>query len=294
MEKKKNVFSNIEGYLFILPNFIGFMIFMVIPIIMGLAISFTNYDGFKRIDFVGLQNYINMFKDEYFLVSLYHNIIYTAVSVPLTMLVALSLALMVNSKIKGAKVFITMYFLPNITSMVAVGIVWAMIFNPVTGPVNNFLRYIGIENPPGWYTSSNTALLTVILASVWKQSGYYMIIFLGGLQSIPNQIYEASDIDGCNKITKLFKITLPLLSSTTFLVLILNIISSFQVFDLINIMTDGGPGRSTNVLVYRIYQESFVNSRFGYASAMAYFLFMIVLAITLFQFKMQKKWVNDL
>lgn len=294
MEKKKNVFSNIEGYLFILPNFIGFMIFMVIPIIMGLAISFTNYDGFKRIDFVGLQNYINMFKDEYFLVSLYHNIIYTAVSVPLTMLVALSLALMVNSKIKGAKVFRTMYFLPNITSMVAVGIVWAMIFNPVTGPVNNFLRYIGIENPPGWYTSSNTALLTVILASVWKQSGYYMIIFLGGLQSIPNQIYEASDIDGCNKITKLFKITLPLLSSTTFLVLILNIISSFQVFDLINIMTDGGPGRSTNVLVYRIYQESFVNSRFGYASAMAYFLFMIVLAITLFQFKMQKKWVNDL
>lgn len=155
-----------------------------------------------------------------------------------------------------------------------------------------FLKGIGFTNVPMWLTSSKTALLTIMIIAIWKQAGYYMIIVLAGLQSIPQQLYEAASIDGANGIVKFFKITLPMLSPTMFMVIILNIISSFQVFDLVNIMTGGGPGRSTNVLVFRIYQEGFQNMKFGYASAMAYFLFLIVLVITLIQFRGQKKWVN--
>lgn len=292
MVKNKKLLEYIKGYLFILPNFIGFFIFMAIPIIMGFVISLTDYNGFNQMNFVGFQNYIDMFQDEYFRVSLWNNIVYTLVTVPGTIVVSLGLALAVNRGIKGSSIFKTMFFLPNITSMVAVGIVWAMIFNPQTGPINNLLRSIGIENTPMWLSSSSTALPTIMIVSIWKQAGYYMIIFLAGLQAIPKQLYEAASIDGASGISKFFKVTLPMLSPTTFMVLILNIISSFQVFDLINIMTGGGPGRSTNVLVYRIYQEGFQNMRFGYASAMAYFLFLIVLVITLIQFRGQKKWVN--
>jgi multiple sugar transport system permease protein len=281
-----------KGYLYILPNFIGFFIFMAIPIIIGFAISLTDYNGFNQMNFIGINNYINMFHDEYFRVSLWNNILYSLVTVPGTIIVSLLLALGVNKGIKGSDFFKTMFFLPNITSMVAVGIVWAMIFNPTTGPVNSLLRSIGITNPPMWLGASSTALLTIMIVAIWKQAGYYMIIFIAGLQAIPRQLYEAASIDGASSINKFFKITLPMLSPTMFMVLILNIIGSFQVFDLISIMTNGGPGSSTNVLVYRIYQEGFQNLKFGYASAMAYFLFLIVLIITLIQFRGQKKWVN--
>lgn len=292
MIKNKKLNGYLKGYLFILPNFIGFFIFMAIPIIMGFVISLTDYNGFNQMNFVGFQNYINMFKDEYFQVSLWNNILYTLVIVPGTIIVSLLFALAVNSGIKGSKVFKTMFFMPNITSMVAVGIVWALIFNPYTGPINNLLRAVGVENPPMWLASSSTALPTIMFVSIWKQAGYYMIILLAGLQAIPKQLYEAASIDGASSIKRFFNVTLPMLSPTMFMVVILNVISSFQVFDLINLMTEGGPGRSTNVLVYRIYQEGFQNMRFGYASAMAYFLFLIVLVITLIQFRGQKKWVN--
>lgn len=281
-----------KGYLYILPNFIGFFIFMAVPIIIGFAISLTDYNGFNQMNFIGINNYINMFHDEYFRVSLWNNVLYSLITVPGTIIVSLLLALAVNKGVKGSDLFKTMFFLPNITSMVAVGIVWAMIFNPTTGPVNSILRSIGITNPPMWLGASSTALLTIMLVAIWKQAGYYMIIFIAGLQAIPRQLYEAASIDGASSINKFFKITLPMLSPTMFMVLILNIIGSFQVFDLISIMTNGGPGSSTNVLVYRIYQEGFQNLKFGYASAMAYFLFLIVLIITLIQFRGQKKWVN--
>lgn len=292
MVKNKKLLKYAKGYLFILPNFIFFFTFIVLPVLMGLVISFTDYNGFKQFNFVGLKNYIEMFRDEYFLVSLWHNLLYTLVTVPGTIVFALLLAILVNKGIRGSGIFKTMFFLQNISSMVAVGIVWAIIFNPTQGPLNSFLRSIGIDNPPMWLSSTNTALWSVMLVAIWKQAGYYMIIILAGLQSIPNQLYEAASIDGANGVRKFFKITLPMLSPTMFMVIILSIINSFQVFDLINIMTDGGPGRSTNVLVYRIYQEGFQKLQFGYASAMAYFLFLIIMVITLFQFRGQKKWVN--
>ena len=167
-----------------------------------------------------------------------------------------------------------------------------MIFHPTRGPLNLFLSHIGISNPPQWLVSSSTALVSVMIVAIWKQAGYYMVIILAGLQSIPKHLYEAAEIDGANGLKRFFHITLPMLSPTMFMVTILALISSFQVFDLISIMTEGGPGRATNVLVYRIYQEGFKYLNFGYASAMAYFLFIIILIITLIQFRGQKKWVT--
>lgn len=283
----------LAGYLFILPNFIGFLIFIALPVLVGFFISFTDYNGFNQCNFVGLSNYTKMFQDTFFQTALWNNIIFTITSVPLTLLVALLLALALNKKIFMGEFFKTVYFFPTITSMVAVGIVWSMIFNPSKGPVNQFLMGIGIENVPKWLASSSTAMMTIVFVTVWKNAGYYMIMFLGGLKSIPEQLYEAAQIDGANAWERFWHVTWPMLSPTTFMVTILCVISSFQVFDIINIMTEGGPGRSTNVLVYRIYQEGFENLRFGYASAMAYFLFLIIIVITVIQFKGQKKWVNE-
>lgn len=282
----------IKGYLFLVPNFIGFFLFMFIPIIMGFAISFTDYDGFLKFNFVGIDNYTSMFQDDYFLVSLKNNILYTLVTVPATIILAILLAVALNTGIKGNGIFKAFYYFPSISSMVAVGIVWAILFNPSSGPINGFLKGMGMMNPPKWLASTTWALWSVMIVAVWKQVGYYMVMILAGLQSIPKQLYEAAEIDGAGAVSRFFKITLPMLSPVTFMVTILTIISSFQVFDLVNVMTKGGPGYATNVLVYRIYQEGFKYMRYGYASAMAYFLFLIILIVTLIQFRGQKKWVT--
>lgn len=297
MKKKKHLLNGrvigyLKGYLFLLPSFAGLLTFVLIPILMGFIISFTNYDGYKKLDFVGLNNYIHMFQDDYVLTSLKNNVIYTAVTVPATMIISLLLALALNMGMKGSTFFRTMIFFPTISSMVAVGIVWSLLFNPVQGPVNQLLMAVGIESPPRWLASTTWALWAIMIVAVWKQAGYYMVIFLSGLQAIPKQLYESAQIDGANSVVRFFKITLPMLSPTTFMVLSLSIIGSFQVFDLVSIMTDGGPGRATNVLVYRIYQEGFEYSKMGYASAIAYFLFLIIFVITLIQFRGQQKWVT--
>ncbi len=282
----------VSGYLFLVPNFLGFFFFMLVPIIMGFVISFTNYDGFRQFDFVGLDNYKYMFQDEYFNVSLKNNILFTFVTVPTTIVLATLLAVGINAVGRGSTLLRTMFFFPYISSMVAVGIVWSILFNPSHGPINALLIDLGINNPPRWLASTDTALWTVMIVTIWKQAGYFMIILLAGLKNIPEHLYEAANIDGANCFVKFFKITLPMLSPITFMVTVLSVIQSFQVFDLINIMTKGGPGRATNVIVYRIYQEGFMYMRYGYASAMAYFLFFIILIFTLVQFKGQKKWVN--
>lgn len=254
----------ISGYLYLLPNFIGFFIFTAIPIILGLLISFTDYNGFKW-NFVGLHNYIKMFGDSQFKAALVNNLIYSLVSVPLTIAFSLILALALNRKLFGGGFFKTVFFFPNLTSMVAIGCIAMLLFQPVDGPVNQVLRGIGIaqEHLPKWFMSTKTALLTVIIVVVWKQAGYYMIMFMGGLKSIPNHLYEAAQIDGANSWKLFWHVTWPMLSPTTFMVTILCFIASFQVFDIINVTTQGGPGRSTSVLVFRIYKEASENGRWA-------------------------------
>lgn len=283
------------GMLFLLPNILFFSVFTLIPILGGFFLSFTNYNGFNLagLKLVGLHNFIELFHDDYFLVALKNTLVYTVASVPLTLLLALLLALALTKNIPGKGLFKTVFYFPSITAMVAVAIVWGMMFNPTGGPVNSFLTSIGIKNPPGWIVSTQWSMASVVLVSVWKSAGYYMIMILSGLLSIPGEYYEAALIDGAGGWKKFWKITWPLLSPTMFMVTILAVISSFQVFDLVYVMTQGGPGDSTSVLVYRIYQEGFKNMNMGYASAMAYFLFLIIFIFTLIQFRGQNK-INEM
>ncbi len=281
------------GYLFLLPNLIGFLIFTGIPVVYGFIVSLTDYTGFGKLNFIGFQNYIDMFKDSTFRIALKNNLYYTLTSVPLTILFSLLLALMLNRKMYGANLFKTIYFFPNLTSMVAVGCVWLQLFNSKSGPVNQFLMSLGVENPPKWFWGTSTAMASIVIVVVWKQAGYYMIMFLGGLKNIPAHLYESAKIDGASPMKAFWYITWPMLSPTTFMVTIFTFIASFQVFDIINVTTEGGPGRNTQVLVMRVYYEAFRNSKMGFASAIGYFLFMIIFILTLIQWRAQKKWVND-
>lgn len=281
------------GFLFLLPNLIGFLVFTAAPVVMGFLISLTDYSGFGDFNFIGFNNYIRMFQDGSFQIALKNNLIYSITTVPLTMAFALSLALMLNRKLYGGGFFKTVYFFPNLTSMVAVGCVWIQIFATKNGPVNQLLRAIGIENPPKWFWATSTALLSIVIVVVWKQAGYYMILFLGGLKNIPAELYEAAKMDGAGPWQCFWKVTWPMLSPTTFMVTILTFIASFQVFDIINVTTEGGPGRATRVLVMEIYEQAFRYSKMGYGSAIGYFLFLIVFLITLIQWRGQKKWVIE-
>ncbi|HOB91174.1 MAG TPA: sugar ABC transporter permease [Bacillota bacterium] len=282
----------LTAYAFLLPNILGFVTLTLIPIVAAFGLSFLDWDFANPAKFVGLRNFMRLARDSGFKISLKNTIYYSAVSVPLTIVFALFLAALLNQRVRGIKFFRTIYFFPEISSIIAVAVVWNMLYHPTMGPINSFLRSIGIDNPPGWTASVKWAMPAVILMSVWKQVGYYTVIFLAGLQGIPEQLYEAATIDGANSWQKFRYITLPMLSPTTFLVSILLVINSFKVFDQIVIMTDGGPGRATNVLVYYIYYQAFLLFRFGYASAIATVLFALVLIVTIVQFRMEKKWVH--
>jgi multiple sugar transport system permease protein len=284
--------DTLTAYSFILPNFIGFVVFTMVPVIVSIALSFMEWDTANPAKFVGLKNFAKLFKDETFKISLVNTLYYTLGTVPLTLVASLLLALILNKGMKGVKLFRASFFLPYITSLVAVAVVWNMLLHPTMGPVNEFLKSIGIQNPPGWTASTEWALPAVIIASVWRFMGYYMVIYLAGLQGIPGELYEAATVDGANAWHKFKSITIPMLTPTTFFVSIMLVINSFKVFDLILVMTNGGPGRSTNVLVYQIYNEAFLNFNFGYSSAIAMVLFAIVLGITIIQFKVEEKWVN--
>lgn len=279
------------GYLFLLPSFLGFIVFMLIPVVWGLVLSLFEYNGFKDPSFVGLENFTKLFKDEYFYISLKNNLFYMVVSVSFTLFFGLLLAVFLNQPLKGRGFFKTVLFFPQLTSGIAFGMIFAILFT-ARGPINGFLRSFGMADPPRWLTDSQWVMLTITITAIIKNTGYYMILFLAGLQNVPNDLYEASSLDGANGFQKFRYVTWPMITPTVFLSTILCVINSFKVFDLVSQMTDGGPGNASNVLVYRIYTEAFEFSKFGYASAYAVVLFVIVLVITLVQFRGQKKWVN--
>lgn len=279
--KRKNT---LIAWSFIAPNFIGFLIFTLVPVVFSLILAFMKWDSFSTPEFVGLQNFTRMLSDDTFWLSLKNTFLYTIGVVPLTLVCSLGLVILLNQKIKGVKFFRTAFFFPYVTSLVAIAVVWSMLFHPTMGPINQFLRVV-IENPPGWLSSSDWALTAIIIVSVWRGMGYYMILYLAGLQGISKELYEAAAMDGANKWKQFIHITVPALRPTTFFVTIMLVINCFKIFDLVQVMTDGGPGRATNVLVYQVYSEAFVKFNFGYASAIAMVLFVIVLVITVIQFK---------
>jgi len=277
------------GWTFILPNFLGFAALTLIPVIASLALSFLDWDSYSTPRWVGLDNFERMIHNDNFWTALRNTAYYAVGHVPLTLAAALGFAVLLNQKLKGVQFFRTALFFPYITSLVAVAVVWNMLLSPEMGPVNQFLRALGIDNPPGWTTSTTWAMPAVIVASVWRDLGYYMILYLAGLQTIPAELYEAARVDGATGWQRFRFITLPSLRPTTFFVLIMLTISSFKVFDLIQVMTEGGPGRATLVLSQVIYREGIVQGRFGYSSAVSMVLFVIVLTITVVQFRLQKR-----
>lgn len=283
--RRKNTLTALS---FIAPNFLGFFLFTLVPVVFSLILAFMSWDSFSAPEFVGFKNFTKMMNDDTFWISLKNTFLYTIGVVPLTLICSLGLAILLNKKIRGMKFFRTAFFFPYVTSLVAIAVVWNMLFHPTMGPINQFLK-VFIENPPGWTSSSDWALTAIVIVSVWRGMGYYMILYLAGLQSVPKELYEAASMDGANKWKQFMNVTLPSLRPTTFFVTIMLVINCFKIFDLVQVMTAGGPGRATNVLVYQIYNEAFVKFNFGYASAIAMVLFVIVLTITVIQFKWNQR-----
>lgn len=272
------------GYIFLTPIIIGFIVFTVIPIVMSLYYSFTEYDGITKASFVGVQNYIELFKDEDFLISLKNTAVYTMFTVMLGTVLSLFIANLLNTKIRGSKIYRSIFFIPNVISFVAIAMIWQWLYNEDYGLFNSILGSLGLFQPP-WLTTTGWAMPSVIIMSIWKGLGFSMVIFLAGLQGISISYYEASIIDGANGFQKFFYITIPLLKNTTLFVLVISMISAFQAFDQVYLLTAGGPERATQVVVYEIYMNAFQFFKQGYASAMSYILFIIILVATLLQFK---------
>lgn len=293
--QKRAIRNNVVGYSFIIPNLIGYCIFVFIPVIFSFVLSVMKWDGSQApMEFVGLANFAEIFGDRVFRSSFVHTVQYALMTVLPTLILSLLLAVLLNSKIKGVAVFRTAFYFPYIASIVAVGAVWNMLFQPEFGPVNEMLKFIGVDNPPKWVVSRDWAMVAVSIVSIWKYMGYYMIVYLAALQGISSSLYEAAQIDGANGWQRLWYITIPMLTPTTFFVLIMLTIQCFKVFDLVYVMTGGGPGNATKTLVNFIYEKAFTSWEFGPASAGAIVLFAIVLLITLIQFSGEKKWSKDL
>ena len=281
--------NTVAGWSFILPNFVGFAALTLVPIVVLFYMAFTNWNVFGVADWVGTANFRRMWGDASFWTALRNTVYYTVFHIPLTMAASLGLALLLNRKLRGVRFFRTVAFFPYITSIVAIAVVWNVLFSPEYGPVNAFLGAVGVDNPPGWTTSGDWSMPAVILVGTWRYMGYYMLLFLAGLQTIPAQLYEAAQIDGANSWQRFVNVTVPGLRHTTFFVTVMLTIESFKVFDLTLVMTDGGPGQSTLVLSQYIYQKGFEENQFGYASAVSIALFAICFGITVVQFMINRR-----
>ena len=280
----------IECYIFMLPVILGLLLFYLGPMIASLYFSFTDYDMLSAAEWTGLENYRTLADDEIFWKSLRVTVLYSGVSVPMVLAVALGLALLLNQKFRGVTFFRTVYYLPTVMSGVAVATLWKWIFNTDYGILNLLLEKIGIRGP-AWLVDESWAIWALILTSLWTVGGS-MLIFLAGLQSIPNDLYEAAAIDGAGAWSRFRNITVPLLSHVTFFNLVLGIIGALQVFTEAYVLTEGGPNNSTLLLSVYLYRNAFEYLKMGYASAIAWVMFLIVLALTLAVFKSAPMWVH--
>ncbi|MBO6273241.1 sugar ABC transporter permease [bacterium] len=284
--QKRN--NTLTAWMFILPAVLGTFIFIIVPVVCSFSLSFTDWDLLNDIKFVGLDNYKNILTDGLFWKMLGNTFVY-AISVSVFgVIIPLILASMLNNKIRGSEFYKTAYFIPFITPMIVIALVWQWIFDPNIGGINTLLNL-----HVNWLYDKAFAMPVLIVVSVWKLIGYNMIIFLSGFASINQELLEASKIDGANSFNTFRHITIPLLSSTIFFVIVITSISSFQVFDLIYMMTEGGPENSTMVLVYSIYKYAFEYFDVGRASAIAYVLFAIIFILVLCQWKLRKKMVYN-
>lgn len=272
------------------PNLIGLIVFMVIPAVASIGVSFTNWTMLNSPTFIGLDNYKELIHDSLFWYTLKNTAVYVFWKVPVNIFISLAFAVLLNKKMYGRSIFRSIFFLPMVASSVSVALLWQPLFETNNGVLNVMLRAIGLKGLP-WIYSQETAMMSVILVALWKEIGYYMVMFLAGLQSIPATYYEAAEIDGSSPLRTFFKITVPLISPTTFFVFIISVIGSFQIFDLTSVLTAGGPANSTYTTIMYVYKAGFNFFRMGYASAISTILFLIILVLTTIQNKLSSAWV---
>ena len=286
----ENILNNqkFAGWIFIFPAFVGTLLFIIIPVICSFGLSFIKWDLLNPIQFVGFNNYREIFAETLFYKILINTFVFAISTSLFGVIIPLILACILNSKIRGSEFYKTAYFLPFITPMIVIGVIWEWIFDPNIGFLNHVL-HLHIN----WLYDTHYAMPALIIVSVWKLIGYNMVIFLSSLSGISQSLFEAAKIDGANAFQIFKNVTVPLLSPTIFFVVIVTAISSFQIFDLIYLMTQGGPLDSTNVIVYAIYKNAFEYFNVGKASALAYVLFVIILILTLIQWSLRKKLVYN-
>ncbi len=279
-----------EGLLFASPWLIGFVVFMVVPLIFSFAISLTNYSFLSTSKFIGLRNYQKMlFEDPMIWQSLKITLSYAVIAVPLQLVFGFLLALLLNMPLKGVPFFRTIFYLPSLIVVVASSLLWKQMLNTDFGVLNYLLSLLGLRKI-SWLANTSTILGSLVIIHLWSV-GRSMIINLSGLQSIPTQLYEAADIDGCGKIRQVFTITLPMLTPTIFLNLLTGMIGAFKSFSMVNVLTGGGPNNASKFYMLYLYENAFANYRMGYASAMSWLLFAIVAGLTLVVFRSSRSWV---
>ncbi|WP_420000124.1 carbohydrate ABC transporter permease [Streptomyces boninensis] len=273
---------NLTPYLFLAPSLFGVLAFLLLPVLIVAGVSLFKWELLDSPTFIGLENYRKLAGDGDVRHSLWVTVLYVLLSIPVQTVIALGLALLLNQKIRGVKFFRALFVVPWMATPIVMGVVWTWIFDPANGALNKFLGAFGVDGP-NWLSDAAFALPAVAAVQVWQYAGYNMLFFLAGLQGIPGELYDAADTDGASKVRQFVHITLPLLNPTMFFVLVTNIIGSFQVYDTLYVMTEGGPDKSTEVLNFRIVQTAFTEFDFGYASAMAMLLFALILAFTVVQ-----------
>jgi multiple sugar transport system permease protein/sn-glycerol 3-phosphate transport system permease protein len=272
------------AYLLLLPSLIGVFLFLVIPVIMVIFLSLTRWNLLTPLRWVGLSNYVDVFKYDGLGHSLLVTGYYVLLNIPIQTVLALGLAMVLNNKRAGTGLIRIICVLPFLATPVAMAVVWNWFFSPTTGIINQFLAHLGITGP-AWLADAATAMPVVAFASVWQYAGYNMLFFLAGLQAIPLAMYEAASLDGASRIQQFRQVTLPLLRPTMLFVLVTGVIGSFQVFDTVYVMTAGGPGNATQVVNLNIYNTAFAGFRIGEASAMSVILFLVILVVTVLQFR---------
>ena len=277
---------------FVLPGLLGLAIFTIAPIVASLVLTLFRWDLLTAPRFIGLDNFRTLVHDGDFWAALRHTLIFIVGYVPLVVVLSLLLAMALNTRIRGQAILRTAFFLPVVSSWIAVALLWSWLFNPRFGLINYGLGRLGIDGPK-WLYDPHWAMSAIILTSVWKDLGFVMVIFLAGLQAIPRDYYEAAELDGAGAFERLRSITLPLLAPTTFFVTVISLINSFQVFTQVWVMTEGGPAGATTVLVERVVKHAFSYGEMGYAATISWVLCAIVFVITAFQLGLQRRGVAD-
>lgn len=277
----------LAGYILATPALVVFVIFMFIPIAMTFWYSLHRYSGFGRMRWLGLDNYKNILQDDTFWKAVVNTVLYTAITVPIGIACGLGAALLLNRVMPGRALFRALFYVPVVISGVASGIIFLRLFDPIIGIVNQLLGTVGLPTV-NWQGSGTAALISVVIVTTWQGIGFGMVVYLAGLQGIPGELYEAGLVDGAVRWNRFRYITWPLLRPTTFFLLIYSVIGSFQVFDVVYVLTRGGPGTSTTFLVQYAYDQGFNQRRQGYAAAIGVILYVIVLAFTLVQWRVQR------